>query len=501
MSRNYLGGQCFSDDTEGSVNGVDSSSSPVASERGDCSRRQPSLINSSSRFPSSAFKTLSNGIGNLPASNSPQSVSRATLQATPTKNATSQTCKSSWEKRTNSPDVKQKSSGSSATSVSRSSKHSAMQQHAASLDEGRVQGSASLYGQSNTTTGQVSNGLSCSYSESSSFLAGRDRSVNSSAIHISSRSPYSISPKAQDDSIVRKLFPSQSSSVARPISPAGEISPAVQTLFSSANSRMSEPFNCSASWTGSPLSSSLGSSRNKLVMLPSGSYSAANSVPLLESALSVNELEKQMNEEDSNFPSMSSRSRAHGSSPTTGRGQHMPAVYSHPVSHTGLVKNGTIHSSTSVQAMPSEQPAQVGENLRLLQPSVFSMPSTPEVSASAPAVATAASQKPLLLPCSIASVAAITLEPPTPVSIPSKFLAEGVVPSIPPLMHSPGMTAPPLSNSSGTKVSSKKASGIGLLRRSATVDSDPVASTNNGGQISSPSPELVCCCCCSYTKK
>ena len=500
-SRNYLGGQCFSDDTEGSIDGVDLSSSPVASEREDYSGKQLNLNTSSLKLPHSAFKTLPNG-GNLPGSNSPHSFHRATKQTTPMKGSIGETSKSksSWKKQSNSPDAKQKLSGG-VTPVSRS-KPSAVQ-HAASLDNGRVRGNAS-YDQFNTA-GQVSNGLSSSYNESSPFLARiGERSNNSSALHASGVSLFSASSKTSDDSIVRKLFPPRASSETLPASAAGGISPAVQTLFSAMNDPVRRSVDRAAPCTSVPLSSSLGSSQNKMGVLPGAPYPSSNTVPLPESALSVNELEKQMNEENSNSLAMPSHRLDSNLLPSSDREHRVPANasvpvgvassrshHAHLVSNVGSFRDEKIHSSILKQAMVVDEPALARENVRLLQPSVFSVHSTPVAAASTATTVTTASQKPLLLPCSIANMAAITLEPPTPVSIPSKSSAEGGFPSIPPLMHSPGMTAPPLSASTGTKVAKKASRGNseGLVRRSATVDSDPASA--GGSQISSPSPELV----------
>ena len=466
-SRSYLGGQCFSDDTEGSVEGAEPFF-PGKAERNDFSCGQ-SNQNAGALSHSVIKVPAVNGVKGPPAPSSPkETVSGSSsvllsVQASP---------RNSHRRKSRSPESKRTPSNKSPAASH--SKRSPMK-HAASLDEGKDIASRSR----SAKLSPIANGFSSSIQESIPYSAGTKATMSNDAAMHPNAGPPTENQSGTSDSIVRKLFPPSTSFSLS--SSSGVMSPAVQTLFSRANNPQPASMDYSSTWTSGFLTSSLEASPQRM-FVPASQYSSAVAIPLFQSALSVGELEKQMNEEDS---------RSLPTHAAQGHGPKTVAVSGLVSSHGGPFQPGMSSTlgedkvkvlSSLATATTAAHHTSTGEAVRLLQPSVFAVPSS-STTASTSVISTS-SQTPLLLPSSLASLAAIVVEPPSPVTIPSKGSAEGGFPAIPPLMHSPGMMAPPMSDSTNAKSTKKKAGG--MPKRAASADSDSSVLARSG--TTSPNP-------------
>ena len=233
-----------------------------------------------------------------------------------------------------------------------------------------------------------------------------------------------------DNVIVRKLFPSHSHPYQPPSSSSSAMSPAVQTLFSctpAVNSSFSANFPMSA--VGSPHGS----------LLSQHSESSAQLRPTLLSALSLDEIEKQMTTE------------AHD-------------LHSYLSSNSLLQASSTIDlkEAESQVSSPRVTPSLLAEDkMVLLQPSAFTLPSPAmSFSSSSSTTVNSSTVMPLLLPSVAASSAHIKIKPPSPAIIGNTFFSNSLslsskpttnFPAIPPLIHSAGMTAPPLISKPATQ--------------------------------------------------
>ncbi len=550
----YLGGHCFSDDTEGSIDGVELPSPPKASDKENLPHRL-SGSNISSRDSSVSYSKV-NPVYNItycqPVSSFPQQIPLASVAGSNRVTSANGHAQMSLQgKQSRTPDFKL-TAHRDVNSLSSHSNHY-MVQHATSLDEGRGH-VVTQYGRS-PILGHLSNGFSSSMGEFSPHQKGElSRSGNSS--HVSMNNSHDAG--VRDDTIVRKLF---SAPVPAPSDPVQDgISPAVLTLFSRANGQQdAASYHTSSSMPSSYLSSSLGSSSHMSAMLSQRMQQS--------SALSLDEVEKQMKEEPSSAVYKSASQDAHMTWKTGGvsvshhvspvstsgygsaAGGMMPlaaltSAHNRSTSHQSSTHQKSSHLPPPTQSvssrpnpstysmsshLPPSQPApshflpptqgpfsppthivtyqlpprpshpvssnlppvalpptQLGEDSRLVQPSAFSVSS----GTMAPTSSTTVTSRPLLLPSSLSNMSAITVEPPTPVSIPSKASLElGEFPSIPPLMHSPGMMAPPLNRSTGSKSSIKKAANEGSIpKRASSADSESSSSQCVWSQLSPPSP-------------
>lgn len=444
-SRGNLWDQCFSDDMEGSPERAEISPTscsgprdilPKFTDRSTCvfsnSYNQTPDVRSPSGFHSGTGTTMSNGTttGQLeeatPRASSPKDIpssrggSSHSNHCLPPQLGLHQVephSHGSQKKRTRSPKTHQKhgrvKGGTPGGSSSSPRKRSPVQ-HATSLSQmGSDEGGGAVGGCGLVEVKMETNGSRRSNSlyETSPYLATMRKQMS----HGGGDDKSGITDV--DNVIVRKLFPVPPQPFLTPPSSSSPstsaMSPAVQTLFSripAENSSLSMNLSSSVGLPRGPVLSKH-SDRSRFV-----------------SAVSLDEIEKQMTAETHDLRSSS---------------------YSKPLFQPSF-------SAGLKEAEPIVSPRvtspSAGDKMVLLQPSAFTVPS-PSVSFSLSSSPTAASSsgRPLLLPSVASSIASITTKPPSRAVVRDTELANSsslskstMFPPIPPLIHSAGMTAPPL---------------------------------------------------------
>lgn len=405
--RSYLGGQCFSDDTDSHdethpsppKGGVAPRTTTSDSAHGHNGMQHKVPPRSKIEHVHSSPNLSSAAQGLSPRATSPREIPHGQVGVSRPSHPSPQkpvlNAQNQQQKKLSSPNLRQNHAPTTTGPGSSPLIGRGLMQHSVSFDQVRS---------SHTVTppmhygghGGRSNSMFGGSPYAAYYAAATGRAYHSA--YLPSRSHSAAAGVPEDNSIVRKLFqmppsevPTTTGSVSTGNVSTGSVS--LQTLFSQAATPISG---------GPRLSSSTGSPQG----LPRQHHRQAP--PPTALALSLDEIEKKLTEE---APSPSPK---------------------------GLAKD------TAPEMAPTT--SSNGGNTVLMQPSAFVMPPPPVAS----------------------TTTTIAVEPPTPLSEEPQ-----VFPSVPPLMHSAGMTAPPL-NSQPIPAPTGSPKKAKTARHTATVSSNQI---------------------------
>ncbi len=464
--RSYLGGQCFSDDADshdetshhspperaatapqqqkvgmafkigGSSETSLSHPSPVSSGGGGGggvgsgnSRTPSGRVSLPAQIPLQAL----GGVAQNSVATPPQQLQGGVAQSSPQKAAmlvsqsSSHSDSSQLKIQTRSPVFSKAGANLSpqgpSTSPRGGGRHRGGFQHAASFDQARAgsqwAGSGGATGGVETGHGSRSNSLFRLGTSPYSTTTPPSRHFYSAQVPSRAYSAAAVTSSHADSSIVKKLFDSKS----EPANMSATTSSfSLQTLFSQA-AAASAPTTPPTS--GIQLSSSMGS----LQGLPSQHRHPPHHQhpPPLHSALSVDEIEKRLTAE----------------APPSSNGAGTQVIARSSTSPVKSVGKGSFASSSG--------------HTVLLQPSAFATPPAPPVQQT--------------------QATLISVEPPSPLpAVAEVGPRPQMFPPIPPLMHSAGMTAPPLAEKPGaTAEKNRSPASPGQSRRSSPPKGGGVA--------------------------